>query len=275
MTITPPDGFLTRPEASGLYNRSQRALERDLDAAQRTKDTEVLMHWRLLTKDGVIREAEDLEPAAVKQLQTDGLVPVWCVSKEYLHKAYGKRGTPKPQRERKGTIIDREVGDNPKSDNVQGQASTDDESSVSLPDDTAFLKERIRVLEQEKRDEAARNEKREAKLFEQLAVKDKQISAWDEITQGLTRGLATGQISPSLNPGSSGSTKPKTDSTKNDDRGQVVDVETAASDAVKKKPSRSPRKARKKKGKKSSPKRTSRKPKWYETPTLNRFFDRD
>ena len=29
-------------------------------------------------------------------------------------------------------------------------------------------------------------------------MKDKQISAWDELTQGLTRGLATGQLVPSL-----------------------------------------------------------------------------
>ncbi len=71
MTITPPKGFLTRPEASRLYNRSQRALERDLDAALRVRDKKLLVHWKLLTKDADTKAAEDIDIETVKKLQAD------------------------------------------------------------------------------------------------------------------------------------------------------------------------------------------------------------
>ena len=41
-----------------------------------------------------------------------------------------------------------------------------------LPTDIEFLKERIRTLEREKREEVERNEKREAKVFAELDVKN-------------------------------------------------------------------------------------------------------
>jgi hypothetical protein len=243
MTITPPKGFLTRPEASRLYNRSQRALERDLDAALRTKDIQVLQHWKLLTKEGVIERAQDVQAGAVKQLQIDGRVPVWCVSEDYLNETHGKRGSPKPRHKTEATAVGRSGAEDRSRENVYEQSSTASESSVSLPDDLAFLKERIRVLEREKRDEATRNEKREAKLFAELDTKNQQISSWDEITQGLTRALATGQISPSLTVGSSRPVQPTSSSSKGDDGGHIVEVETEAenkptSKAVKKPPKR-------------------------------------
>lgn len=44
MPIDIPAGYVTRPAAAETYNRSQRALERDLDVAILTQDEDVLVH---------------------------------------------------------------------------------------------------------------------------------------------------------------------------------------------------------------------------------------
>ncbi len=80
MPFDPPTGFLTRPEAAKRFNRSQRALERDLNIAKLAEDEEVLAHYKLVTKDGKKQDAEDITTEMVKELQSDGFVPVWCVA---------------------------------------------------------------------------------------------------------------------------------------------------------------------------------------------------
>ncbi len=164
-------------------------------------------------------------------------------------------------------------------DNRDNPAAKPDNMKL-LPDDVAFLQDRIRTLEQEKREEVERNEKREAKLFAQLDVKDKQISAWDEITQGITKGLATGQITPNLlTPSSSGSadiaenqTRPTQQETEID---AVIDVDEKPVRAKKRKGSPSPKKAttqtkRKRQVKKKGPLDY----KLNEFPTFSRWFSR-
>lgn len=196
MPSKPPAGCLTRPEAAKLFNRSRRALERDLDLALSTQDADVLDHWCLVTKDGEVREATGVATDEVKQLVADGMTPTWYVQEDWLEREYGRKGTSRPARSRdhdKPSL--QPTPELPKLDQSTDTASS---SKSSLPSEIVFLQERIRVLEREKKEEAERSEKREAKLFDQLAVKDKQINSWDEITQGLTRGLATGQLVPSL-----------------------------------------------------------------------------
>jgi hypothetical protein len=197
-TIDLPDGFLTRPEAAKVYNRSQRALERDLEKALALQDQDSLTHWKLVTKGGEVQDALGMSTEQVDQLVAAGMVPTWCVSEVWLEETYAKKGSPKPgarsSHETKfspGERQEKELG----SQDVSGGGGED---KRSLSNDVEFLMERIRNLEREKREEAERNERREAKLFTELDVKNKQIAAWDEISQGLTKALATGRITPML-----------------------------------------------------------------------------
>ena len=214
MAVSIPDGYLTRPAASRVYNRSKRALERDLEDAYVAKDEDVLAAFQLVTNDRVKREAPAVTTKLVEQLKKDGKNPVWCVSEVWLEAKYGTKGEPKPEQtekadrriekgtpRRKSDKSERTASDGQKDTGESEHSEIDD---AYLPDNTEFLKERIRTLEREKSLEIERNEKREAKLFQQLEVKDRQISAWDEVTQGITRGLATGLITPTLLPGSTG-----------------------------------------------------------------------
>jgi hypothetical protein len=208
MAVDIPNGYLTRPNAAKVFNRSKRALERDLEEAYKANDENVLEAFQLVTNDRQIRQAKEVTTELVERLKQDGKNPVWCVREAWLQTKFGRKGQPKPETTAKtDTGIDdqpsppnpgagdREAPSDPKQANGAEPITTAD---PVLPDDIDFLKERIRVLEREKQREIERNEQREAKLFDQLAVKDKQISAWDEVTQGLTRGLATGQIAPAL-----------------------------------------------------------------------------
>jgi hypothetical protein len=202
MPIKLPEGFLTRPEAAKLYNRSQRALERELDPALAMHDEEILIHWKLLTKDGKVQEASEVTTEIVKQLVADGMTPTWCVEGSWLEEKYGRKGEPRPQTKVEPPASNRSPTSQNRTDPAPaGQTSERGEASHYLQRENEFLKERIRSLEHEKQEELKRNEKREAKLFEQLEVKDRQISAWDELTQGITKALATGQIAPSLTAG--------------------------------------------------------------------------
>ncbi len=197
-TIELPKGFLTRPEAAKIFNRSQRALERDLDKALSRHDEKNLAHWKLITKDGTVREERGLSTKEVDQLVAAGMVPTWCVEVAWLEEIFGQKGTPKPQsvlaHDQVPPAQRQQLLDNA----ADSRAENRGDSVTALPADVEFLKERIRTLEREKREEVERNERREAKLFAELDVKNKQIAAWDEISQGLTRALATGQITPRL-----------------------------------------------------------------------------
>ena len=195
MPAKPPDGCLTRPEAAKRFNRSQRALERDLNLAVSIRDADVLDHWYLVTKDGDLRGAAEVETEDVKQLVADGMTPTWYVEELWLEQEYGRKGTAAPRLSPERDIEPlSQPASEPPDPNRPPDTTPDLPQDGLLSADTEFLRERIRTLEREKQEEAVRAENREARLFEQLAVKDRQINSWDEITQGLTRGLATGQL---------------------------------------------------------------------------------
>ena len=196
MPSKPPEGCLTRPEAAKLFNRSRRALERDLDLALSMQDADVLDHWCLVTKDGEVRNATGVATNQVKQMVADGMTPTWFVQEDWLEREYGRKGTTKSAKSRDNDKPSAQP--TPKLAEPEQSIDTASSSESPLPSQIVFLQERILTLEREKKEEAARAGKREAKLFAQLAVKDKQIKSWDGITQGLTRGLATGQLVPSL-----------------------------------------------------------------------------
>ena len=161
---------------------------------------------------------------------------------------------------------------------------------MALPTDLVFLKERIQTLEREKREEVERNEKREAKLFAELDVKNKQISAWDGITQGLTRALATGQIAPSLGTVSTGTESKDAVPREAYEATDVVDGEadqptpnvvrpTKVKASKRSVASRSSHTKKRRSSTKSKPtnstsRKRAHKHEWYEMPTLKRLLTR-
>ena len=194
MPIDMPTGYLTRPEAAKKYNRSQRALERDLDVALAIQDHELLSQWKLVTKDGTVRRGEDVTLKMVKELVAGGMAPAWCIAESFLEEKYGRKGTPRP------TTLSQLPSESisPESTREPKRQKSPQARTHPLPEETAFLRGAIQSLEREKEQERQRHDQIVTKLFQQLDVKDKQISAWDEVTQGLTKALATGQITPNV-----------------------------------------------------------------------------
>src|SRR4051794_32631727 len=96
MPIELPAGYLTRPEAARHFNRSQRALERDLNVALTIRDAELLSHWKLATQDGKVRDGATVTAEVVKDLVTAGMTPAWCIAEKYLEKKYGRKGESRP-----------------------------------------------------------------------------------------------------------------------------------------------------------------------------------
>jgi hypothetical protein len=198
MPVKPPEGFLTRPEAAKVFNRSRRALERDLDLALSMQDLNVLEHWCLATKDGEIRCASKVDTDEVKQLVTDGMTPAWCIDENWLEREYGRKGESKAANSQETEPLSLRSAQQVQDSEQPANSVLASTQESLLQSEITFMRERIKALEREKQEESARSENRESRLFEQLAVKDEQIHSWDELTQGLTRGLATGQLIPSL-----------------------------------------------------------------------------
>ena len=289
-------GYVTRPQAAKRYNRSQRALERDITLALAIQDEDVLSHWKLATKDKHVFDAFSVTTKQVDELVEEGMVPTWHVEELWLETQYGRKGeSPKPMESDTSDSTAPRAQEPIETESAQpaGKArrTTSRDELHSLPDDVEFLKERIRTLEQEKREEADRNEKREAKLFEQLAVKDTQISAWDGVTQSLTKALATGQLKPDFGTMLLTSPNPAEKSDIRDPN--VQDAEVAHSDARKsskpakqsttahsrKTPPRQTKnpavpKHKRPKAKKKTVTKPPPKPRWYDTPTISRFLSR-
>lgn len=220
----------------------------------------------------------------VKDLVTEGMNPAWCVSESYLAETFGIKGSPKPSKQDRETPAPSRT-DRPSQPKAGRSVSRSNSESDSPPDDIEFFKDRIRILEQEKQREAERHDKLVANLFEQLAVKDRQISAWDDLTQNITKGLATGQLQPRLTqpdrPTRKTGPSNGEDSQKEPPSG-VIEVNSTRTKRkpqkkarTKKRTSTSKPKAVKPKGKQA---RKTKKPatshNWYEMPTLTSLLRR-
>ena len=284
MPIKVPPGYVTRPVAPQFYNRSQRALERDLDIALATQEETVLSQWKLFTKDDKERDAREVTTELVKQLQSDGMVPTWCVKHTYLEQKYGRKGSSKPSISKSATRQHEsdQQNDRPSEATNRPVNGADSTPLAPMPDDVAFLKERVRILEKERAEEQERQDQLIAKLFSQLDVKDKQISAWDEVTQGLTKALATGQLQPKLLAEEAGRRPDVSERVHDVKVVEENDVAKKEGSTVSQKPAK--RKPQSIAKRKRAPKNRNakqpdaKKANWYDTPTLNkvasRFFSR-
>lgn len=272
MQNTYPAGFITRPQAAKKFNRSQRTLERDVKDAYLANDDEVLSHYLVVTKNGTQIPALETSIEQVAELVHEGKSPVWLVEESYLEREYGLKGSPKPEKQPVSPAAS--SGSEKKG---QPEVALQGSQTPVLPDDVEFLKERIRVLEQEKREEAERTAEREEKLFAQLEVKDKQISAWDEVTQGITKGLATGQLMfapPQEGNSQSGSAEDEKVVVTVSDAEVVTSTKVTNPPRVNSSAGKMSGTSRKKSSAKNGATTRKRRAKWNEFPTLKRFLSR-
>lgn len=248
-----------------------------------------------MTKDGNQRGAKDVTTDLVKQLQKDGMVPTWCVAESFLEEEYGRKGEPKPDKSRATTQASpvdtagqQAPHGSPSVEHLESRGAASQPHSTTM--DIEFWKERIVRLEKQVAEEKERHDRIVEKLFSQLAVKDKQISAWDEVTQGLTKALATGKIMPMLqtgNPQRNPEPQPHDAASVRDadvvtEREPTTAPEATTSSSAGKSQRRSARKTSTtaKRTRKKQPTKTTNKksppskPQWYETPTINRLASR-
>ena len=188
MPIDPPAGFLTRPEAARQFNRSQRALERRPQRRTCHQRRHILgpletLHER---RSRSRRRKSDCRNGEGTRRHGDGTRMV-CRGDFLTRDVRSKRGVAGCE-VRCGCV-------NPHARRIS-RTPERSKSSDRTSDDATYLQQIIRTLEKEKELDRARYDGIIAKLFDQLAVKDRQISAWDEVTQGLTKALATGQLKP-------------------------------------------------------------------------------
>ena len=123
----------------------------------------------------------------VKELVDTGMAPAWCIAEFFLQETYGRKGEPRPSR----SFMDAD-----RNTRAAPSASQPSKSVEAIADDTAYLKQIIRTLEQKQGEERTATIKLWRNYSSSSTSKHRQISAWDEVTQGLTKALATGQLKP-------------------------------------------------------------------------------
>lgn len=90
-------GFISKKEATELYERSHRQLTRDVCDALLAQDAKVVPHLRLRTDDGQVREGREVTIELVKRLRLDGANPVWYLRSVWLDKTFGRRSEQRQQ----------------------------------------------------------------------------------------------------------------------------------------------------------------------------------
>lgn len=276
-----PDGFLSKPEALDKHRKPERTFQRRLAKALMIRDEGFLRHFYLVTSDGEVRKGTDVEEGEVEKLKGKGLYPVWHVEEEWFANDYDNKTAGLAS----GTTVKEEQA-RPPSAKTKDRASTDREALVA----------EIESLHRELEGAREHNQL----ISQQLSIKDEQILAANKIAlesnvrekeySSLLKELA-GRI-PSLGPSSrtTNQESPRAvapESTEVPHTATALDaqVEIVEPEDVKSKTSRpsrrkatinrkSPSSRKKTASKRASQSKPSRKPKWYEMPTVRRFLSR-
>ena len=262
MPIEPPAGYLTRPDAAKVYNRSCRALERGLDTALRTNDLDVLSHFKLMTKDGVVRDAKEVTIDGVKGLVAIGKTPVWYVEEAWLLSEYGRRGEPRPQKQPESPFVDDMLDD-------EHDAQIDEPTSPSNGTNTAVVSLYRRQLK--KQDDEIKYLRRE------LEIKNEQIRDANERTResnilmkDLQKMLGNWQDRAFQSLPGGGESRPETKPVERSEPNETVEVQPPKRTSSSSRPTKPKKKAT---GRRKKPKKQPD-PKWYEFPTAKRLFHR-
>ncbi len=269
-----PDGFLSKPDALDKYRKPERTFQRRLAKALRIRDEEFLSHFYLVTSDSAVRKGTDVAEGEVDRLKGQGLYPVWHIednwfANEYDNKTSGRAGGKSPKEEPA----------TPHSAPSKNRSSLDRDALVT----------EIESLHRELEGERGHNKL----ITQQLAIKDEQILAANKIAlesnvcekeySSLLKELA-GRI-PSLEAGNETTDQgnARTITVEPASAPQEVTPVAAQVEIIERKEpipktarATKQRKATKKKAapKKRTAKKKTRKPKWYETPTLDRLLSR-
>lgn len=269
MDNTPIPGFITRRQASKLCQRSERTLQRYWSRAIELEDSRVLDHLKLRTEDGEITEGSEVSKQLIEDLKKSSKNPTWYVRATWAGKTYCARAHEKSPKEKSDA-----AGEPPKSDGLE----TTDSQVVAL------LKDRIERLEQDKQI-----------LRDELKIKNEQISQAserDRETHLLMRDLhellrdmqqrlpAQSQPAHTLSPPAAAvrpidATKPTTVVTASPVAKSEKGTRRSRTNAAPQKSKRSS--ATRSKTSPAKPKSRSKKqskPRWYETPTLNKLAAR-
>ncbi len=252
-------GFIKKRTASQRYKRSPRQLTRDITLAIELQDEDVLPHLRIRTEDGEVTFGDGITSDLIKRLRDQGRNPMWYLRRTWLEEAFGRR--------EKGD------GGSAESEHQYDVPHAPEKSDPRIGDGlTEMLKESIQELKQDKED-----------LKTQLAIKDNQINEqserWKEsnvLTRDLHRRIDTMETQMEKLLLDSG------DATNSEQVAEVIidsgsqEEEGTADHNRKVSRRREPESsARAKTTKKPKTKKhDSRKPRWYDTPTLDRLASR-
>jgi hypothetical protein len=250
-------GFVKKRTASQTFKRSPRQLTRDITLAVELQDEKILSNLRVRTEDGEDIDGKAVTKDLIKSLRDEGRNPMWYLRRSWLEEEFGKREGTDPQ-----TSTDAELNDH---------VSKSPKKTETLADEglTEMLKESIQELKRDKEH-----------LIGQLKIKDAQIEStterWKEsnvLTQNLHKRIETMESQMKrLMPSSV-----DTDPTQETHASIVVEAEEKGTSPKRKSATpaktHSPVKTSTTKKRKAR-KQVKRKPKWYETPTLNKMASR-
>lgn len=288
MSASPIAGYLTKKEIEENYNRSHRSVTRDFSNAVRVGDSAVLQHLRLRTDDGNELVGTEVTLEMIQELSNKGLSPTWYAKKEWVQERYSKETT------KTNTVKQEKKSETSPVGTKSVGTSTDNELVTTL-------KSQITRLEMENDRRVGEHQKDKESFMEQIKMFKDMFDTLKEDhtdTKELLKEVHTvmGKFADVSLLGSQ--TPPvKSDSEEHEtvtEKETVVDVgndsaihavvveESNQSKASNKKISKqgstkSPKKKAKSKTKsvtkaKQPAKTQPRSHKWYETPTLNKFF---
>jgi len=282
----PPDsipGFITKKEAEQLFNRSCRSLTRDFSAAVRGRDSDVLAHLKVRLEDGAEIEGTDITLDRIQELSNRGLTPTWFIESSWARLTYGEVSQPrrrkKPETTRQsnpaGTSTEQvESDDNSLAGSLQQQIS-------QLQNDKERLYEELQIKNEQIR-EANERTRESNVLMKQLheLLGDVQRRALPPVPATVIHPAET-TFDTSQRPASNSATarsesktvrspgKPRTTKRRASNKEPIKIPSTSNSRAAKeKKTTKGATEGRARSASKSV------KPRWYDTPTLKRFFTR-
>ena len=285
MSASPIEGYLTKKEIEESFDRSHRSLTRDFSNAVRVGDSKVLPHLKLRTDDGSELVGTEVTLETIQELSNKGLSPTWYAKREWVQERYSKETT-------KSKAVKQEK---------ESDKSTVEESPIATSTGNELvttLKSQITRLEMENDRRVGEHQKDKDSFMEQIkmfkdmfdTLKEDHTDTKEllkEVHQVMGKFADVSLLGSQTPSSKNDSTKQKTLSEKE----AVVDIKSdSAIDAViveepiqpkktnKKSATQGSRKSNKKKTatKTSKAKRSTKakpkQPKWYETPTLNKFL---
>ena len=287
MSASPIDGYLTKKEIEESFGRSHRSLTRDFSNAVRVGDSKILPHLKLRTDDGNELVGTEVTLETIQELSNKGLSPTWYAKREWVQERYSKETT-------KSKSVKQDKG---------SDQSTVEETPITTSTGNELvttLKSQITRLEMENDRRVGEHQKDKDAFMEQIkmfkdmfdTLKEDHTDTKEllkEVHQVMGKFADVSLLGSQTLSSQGGSTKQEMPSEKE----AVVDVESDSSiDAVIVEEPKLPKKTNNKSAKQGSAKNTKKKPatktskakratkaklkqpKWYETPTINRFLSR-